>query len=185
MAISRPSLASAPAAGPQYIESLDPVTGDVIARYEATPPEGLPAIFEAARAAQVEWAARPIEYRCAMLQRLRDAMFNDREEIADVISRETGKPRVEATLAEVLLALDTADFLAHRAPRWLRPERVPHHNLAMKAKSAWLEYKPHGIVAIISPWNYPFAIPMTEMIAAVVAGNAVVLKPSELTPGTG
>lgn len=185
MAISRPSLSSAPAAGPQYIESLDPVTGDVIARYEATAPESLPTIFEAARAAQKDWAARPIEFRCAMLRRLRDAMFNDREEIADVISRETGKPRVEAILAEILLALDTADFLAQRAPRWLRPERVPHHNLAMKAKSGWLEYKPYGIVAVVSPWNYPFAIPMTELIAAVVAGNAVVLKPSELTPWTG
>lgn len=120
-----------------------------------------------------------------MLRRLRDAIFERREDIADVVTRETGKPRVEAIFAEILLALDTADFLARQAPRWLRPERVPHHNLALKAKSGWLEFAPQGVVAIISPWNFPFSIPMTEVIPALVAGNAVVLKPSELTPSTG
>jgi len=120
-----------------------------------------------------------------MLRRLRDAIFERREDVVDVVSRETGKPRVEAVLAELLLSLDTANFLARQAPRWLRRERVPHHNIAMKAKAGWLEYSPHGVVAIISPWNYPFAIPMTEIIPALVAGNAVVLKPSELTPATG
>ena len=85
------------------------------------------------------------------MQRLRDVIFDSREEIAGVITRETGKPRVEAIFAEIVLALDTADFLARRAPRWLRPERVPHHNLALKAKSGWLEFEPLGVVAIISP----------------------------------
>ena len=120
-----------------------------------------------------------------MLRRLRDAIYERREDVLDVVTRETGKPRVEAILAELLLALDTADFLARQAPRWLRPERVPHHNLALKAKSGWLEFEPHGVVAIISPWNFPFSIPMTETIPALVAGNAVLLKPSELTPATG
>ena len=120
-----------------------------------------------------------------MLRKLRDAIFERRDDIADIVTRETGKPRAEAILAEVLLALDTANFLARQAPRWLRPERVPHHNIALKAKSGWLEFEPHGVVAIISPWNFPFAIPMTELIPALVAGNSVLLKPSELTPATG
>ena len=120
-----------------------------------------------------------------MLRKLRDAIFERRDDIAEIVTRETGKPRAEAILAEVLLALDTANFLARQAPRWLRPERVPHHNIALKAKSGWLEFEPHGVVAIISPWNFPFAIPMTELIPALVAGNSVLLKPSELTPATG
>ncbi len=168
-----------------FVESINPATDEVIARFEATQASELPAIFERAREAQKEWGARPLRYRCAMVRRLRDVIFESREEIADIVTREAGKPRVEALFAEVLLALDTADFLSRRAPRWLRPERVPHHNLAMKAKSGWLEFEPHGIVAIISPWNYPFAIPMVQIISAIVAGNAVVLKPSELTPWTG
>jgi acyl-CoA reductase-like NAD-dependent aldehyde dehydrogenase len=120
-----------------------------------------------------------------MLRNLREAIYDARKEIVDLICRESGKPRVEAIFAELLLALDLSDFLSRHAPRWLRPERVPHHNPAFKAKSAWLEYAPHGVIAIISPWNYPFAIPISQAIAAVVAGNAVVLKPSELTPATG
>ncbi len=108
-----------------------------------------------------------------------------RDEIAEVITRETGKPRVEAIFAEIALAIDTAGFLARRAPKWLRPERVPHHNPALKAKSGWLEYEPYGVIAIISPWNFPFAIPLAQIVPALVAGNAVLLKASELTPWTG
>ena len=185
MAVTRQSLPSPPAPGASHVDSLDPATGEVVGRFEATSASDIPAIFESARRAQKEWAARPLRERCAMLRRLGDTIFDHREEVADVITRETGKPRVEAIFAEILLALDTADFLARRAPHWLRSERVTHHNIAMKAKSGWLEFQPHGIIAIISPWNYPFSIPMVEMISAVVAGNAVLLKPSELTPWTG
>ena len=88
-------------------------------------------------------------------------------------------------MAEIALAIDTAGFLARRAPRWLRPERVPHHNLALKAKSGWLEYEPYGVIAVISPWNFPFSIPIALIVPALLAGNAVLLKPSELTPWTG
>jgi acyl-CoA reductase-like NAD-dependent aldehyde dehydrogenase len=185
MAVPREKLAERIAPETNHVESIDPATGEAIARFESADPAEMPKIFERARAAQKEWAARPIRARVAMLRRLRDAIFESRDEIADVISRETGKPRVEAVFAEIILALDTADFLARRAPRWLRPERVPHHNIAVKAKSGWLEFEPMGVVAIISPWNYPFAIPMAQVIPALVAGNAVVLKPSELTPWTG
>lgn len=120
-----------------------------------------------------------------MLRDLQSAVYEARDEIVDVISREAGKPRVEAIFSELLLILDLAGFLARRAPQWLRRERISHHNIAFKAKSARLEYEPHGVIAIISPWNFPFAIPMSQVIAAVVAGNTVILKPSELTPATG
>ena len=185
MAVPSQPLTATDSTAAGYIDSNNPATGEVIGRYEATRPNEVPAIFEHARRAQEEWATRTLRERCVMLRRLRDTIFEHREEIADVLTGETGKPRVEAIFAEILLALDTADFLARRAPRWLRAERVPHHNLAMKAKSAWLEFEPQGVVALITPWNYPFAIPMAEMIPAVLAGNAVLLKPSEVTPGTG
>jgi succinate-semialdehyde dehydrogenase/glutarate-semialdehyde dehydrogenase len=185
MAVSPQTLCAQALAGQNFVDSVNPATGDVVARIPATPPSAISAIFEAARNAQKAWAARPLRERCAMLRRLRDAIFERRNDIANIITRETGKPRAEAILAEVLLALDTADFLARQAPRWLRPERVPHHNIALKARSGWLEYEPRGVVAIISPWNFPFAIPMTELIPALVAGNSVLLKPSELTPASG
>jgi acyl-CoA reductase-like NAD-dependent aldehyde dehydrogenase len=185
MAVSPQALRTQSVAGQEFVDSVNPATWEVVARMPATPLGAIPAIFEAARAAQKTWAAQPLTERCAKLRRFRDVIFERRDDIADIVVRETGKPRAEAILAEVLLALDTANFLARQVPRWLRPERVPHHNIALKAKSGWLEFEPHGIVAIISPWNYPFAIPMTELIPALVAGNAVMLKPSELTPAAG
>jgi acyl-CoA reductase-like NAD-dependent aldehyde dehydrogenase len=178
-------LAPAPRLDTQFIESINPATQETNGRFESTQPEQLSAIFASARSAQRQWAVQPIRDRCAMLRRLRDVIYARRNQIADAISRETGKPRVEAIFAEILLTLDTADFLAKRAPAWLHPEKVPHHNIAMKAKYGWLEFGPHGVVAIISPWNYPFSIPVVQVIPALVAGNAVLLKPSELTPWTG
>jgi len=80
------------------------------------------------------------------------------------------------------VVLDAARFLIDNAWGLLRDERVPHGNLVTKLKSGWLVREPHGVIGIISPWNYPFSIPATETLAALVAGNAVVLKPSELTP---
>lgn len=185
MAAPRQTLASPVVHEVDHIDSFDPATGDVIARFDTTHSSDLPGILERSRMAQKRWAAWPIRYRCTMLRRLRDVIFTCRDEVASTISRETGKPRVEAIFAEILLALDTADFLSRKAPRWLLPERVPHHNLALKAKSGWIEFEPMGVIAIISPWNYPFAIPMAQVIAALAAGNAVLLKPSELTPWSG
>ena len=80
-----------------------------------------------------------------------------------------------------MVVLDTARFLIESAYRFLRDEPVPHGNLAMKTKSGRLLREPYGVIGIISPWNYPFSIPATETLAALVAGNAVVLKPSEFT----
>ncbi len=172
-------------AGTRTVDSVNPATNEIVERFEPADPARLAEIFVAARNAQREWSARPLKDRARTIAQLRDAIYESREEVVATIGRETGKPRVEAVFAELLVALDTADFLSRQAPRWLAPERIPHHNIAMKAKRAWVEYHAHGVVAVISPWNYPFSIPMTQVISALVAGNAVVLKPSELTPACG
>jgi succinate-semialdehyde dehydrogenase/glutarate-semialdehyde dehydrogenase len=104
-----------------------------------------------------------------------------KSEICEAITRETGKPITEALTTEVLVVLDSARFLIENAYRLLRDESVPHGNIVTKLKSGRLLHEPYGVVGIISPWNYPFAIPATETLAALVAGNAVVLKPSEFT----
>lgn len=138
-----------------------------------------------AREAQKSWAAKSLRERCGYLRKIRDAIYERRDEVTNAISLETGKPHVEAVFAELMLALDSADFLARQAPEWLRPEPVPHHNIGVKAKSGSLYFQPFGVLAIISPWNYPFSIPMAQILPALVAGNAVLLKPSELTPHVG
>jgi acyl-CoA reductase-like NAD-dependent aldehyde dehydrogenase len=185
MAVSRQPLVAGVDAEHNYVESIDPATGESIARFQVTDPIALPAMVARARTAQTEWSRLAIFDRCKVVRRLRNALFEGREEIIGIITRETGKPRVEAIFAEIILALDTADYSMRHAQRWLRRQHVPHHNITLKAKAGWIEYEPLGVVAILAPWNYPLAIPMAELIPALLAGNAVVLKPSELTPWTG
>ncbi len=167
------------------VDSIDPATGDVIGRFRVTPPSDVPEILARARRAQAAWAEEPLRARCARLRRLRETIYQRRQEIADLVTRESGKPRVEALFADVLVSLDTAHYYATQAAELLRTERVAHHNPAVKAKSGWLHYEPYGVIGLIAPWNYPLAIPLGQAIPAVVAGNAVVLKPSELTPWCG
>lgn len=167
------------------LESLDPATGEVIARLETTPTAQIPGVLARARRAQADWAGVPVRDRCALVRKLRNVIYERREEIASVVTRESGKPRVEALFADVLVSLDTADYYAAHAAELLQSERVPHHNPAVKAKSGWLFYEPYGVIGMITPWNYPIAIPMGQAIPAVAAGNAVVMKTSEMTPWCG
>ena len=120
--------------------------------------------------------------RIAVLREFQRRLHARKSEIAAAITREAGKPVAEALVTEVLVVLDAARFLIDNAWGLLRDEPVPHGNLVTKLKSGRLVREPHGVIGIISPWNYPFSIPATETLAALVAGNAVVLKPSELTP---
>jgi acyl-CoA reductase-like NAD-dependent aldehyde dehydrogenase len=167
------------------IHSINPATDEIFASFDPTPIELLTQILAQARTAQTAWSAIAIRKRCAAIRHLRDNMFARREELATLVSRETGKPLAEAIFADVLTCLDTAHYLADNASEILAPRRVPHHSIAAKFKRGWLEYEPYGIIGIIAPWNYPLAIPLAETIAAVIAGNAVILKPSELTPSCG
>src|SRR5439155_5726372 len=102
--------------------------------------------------------------------------------IAGMITREAGKPKVEALSTEVLVVLDAVNFLLENVAAFLQPEVVPHANPVMKLKRGWLLREPYGVIGIISPWNYPFSIPSVQTLAALATGNAVVLKPSEFTP---
>lgn len=170
-----------------HLESHNPATGEVIARFEITPAAEVAAKIQRARAAQVLWGKQSFVERCASLARLKDILFCRRQEIAEVVTREVGKPRLEALLADVTVAIDTAAHYSDpaRVARLLRPEPVTHGNLALKGKSGAIHYQPFGIIGIISPWNYPIAVPIGQMIPALVAGNAVLLKPSEWSPWCG
>ena len=108
-----------------------------------------------------------------------------RLELADAVVRESGKPRVEALFADVFVALDSAEYWSGNVGSALRTRRVPHHSTAAKAKRGYLAYQPLGVIAIISSWNYPLAIPLSQIIPAIAAGNAVVSKTSDFTPQCG
>lgn len=167
------------------LPSINPATGEVLAHFERTPASQLPGLVSRARAAQVEWAKILIQERCAKLRNLRDVIMASRNELADAVVRESGKPRVEALFADIFVALDSAEYWSKNAASALRNQRVPHHSTAGKAKRGYLVYEPLGVIGIISSWNYPLAIPLSEIIPAVAAGNAVVCKTSDFTPQCG
>ena len=164
------------------IASVNPATGEVLGELDSAGPTEVRAAVARARAAQPEWNAWGIRNRIEVLRRFQQILLAHKADIARRITQEAGKPQVEALLTEVLVVPDAARFLIENAFAILREEKLPHGNLAMKTKSGRILQEPYGVVGIISPWNYPFSIPATEVTAALVAGNAVVLKPSELTP---
>jgi acyl-CoA reductase-like NAD-dependent aldehyde dehydrogenase len=164
------------------IASVNPATGEVLGELDSAGPTEVHAAVSRARATQPDWNARGICNRVELLCRFQQILLTRKTDIARRITQEAGKPQVEALLTEVLVVLDAARFLIDNAYAILRDEKLPHGNLAMKTKSGRILHEPYGVIGIISPWNYPFSIPATEAMSALVAGNAVVLKPSELTP---
>ncbi len=167
------------------LPSINPATGEVLAHVDGTPVSSLPDIVARARTAQREWAKFSMRDRCAKLRKLRERIMASRNELADAVVRESGKPRVEALFADIFVALDSAEYWSRNASRALRMRRVPHHSTAAKAKRGYLAYDPLGVIAIISSWNYPLAIPISQIIPALAAGNAVVCKTSDFTPQCG
>jgi len=173
------------AASPGSIPSIDPATGQILKQFAGTRPTDVPEIVAGVRRAQLEWATLPLAARSKYVLRLADSILASRETLANAVVAESGKPRVEALFADVFVSLDTAEYFAKFGDRLLQPERVPHHSLAAKAKSGSLRYEPLGVVGIISSWNYPLAIPLSQIIPAVLAGNGVVCKTSDFTPHCG
>jgi acyl-CoA reductase-like NAD-dependent aldehyde dehydrogenase len=164
------------------IVSVNPATGEVLREFECGGVWEVESAVARAHAAQVAWADLGLAKRIEILRAFQEKLHASKDEIAAAITREGGKPLAEALTTEVLVVLDAARFLIDHAWNLLRDEKVRHGNLATKLKRGYIAREPHGVIGIISPWNYPFSIPATEALAALVAGNAVVLKPSELSP---
>jgi acyl-CoA reductase-like NAD-dependent aldehyde dehydrogenase len=164
------------------IASVNPATGEVLGELEAAGPTEVKAAVSRARAAQREWNEWGVRNRIRVLRRFQEILLARKTDVAQRITQEAGKPVAEALLTEILIVLDAARFLIDNAFALLRDENLHHGSLVAKTKSGQILHEPFGVMGIISPWNYPFSIPATEVMAALVAGNAVLLKPSELTP---
>jgi succinate-semialdehyde dehydrogenase/glutarate-semialdehyde dehydrogenase len=160
----------------------NPATGEPLADYPATSAEDVAAAVDRARQAQLWWSRLPQIRRSAVLRRLAQLISSSKESLARAITAESGKPLQEALLSDVLVAADAALFCAENAAAVLRTQEIPHSNPALRFKRGQLSWEPLGVIGIISPWNYPLSIPAADAFAALATGNAVVLKPSELTP---
>jgi acyl-CoA reductase-like NAD-dependent aldehyde dehydrogenase len=163
------------------VASVNPATQETLQTFACAGTSEVEDAVARAHAAQVLWNGSGIRRRIAVLHAFQRCLYERKAEVARLITSEAGKPYVEALLTEVSVVLDASRFLIENAATLLREQAVPHGNLAMKTKTGRLVREPYGVIGIVSPWNYPFSIPSTETLAALVAGNAVVLKPSELT----
>src|SRR3989442_6741862 len=165
--------------------SLDPATGEEIGRAPIVMPEDVARAVGRAREAQSEWAILTFRERGRLMMKARKIILRELEEIASLISRETGKPVSEAVAMELTTTLDLMQYFARKTASLLRPHRVSVGQYWSMGRSSYEIYKPLGVVGIISPWNFPWATPLDEVVMALMAGNAIVLQPSELTPLTG
>ncbi|RDI55345.1 aldehyde dehydrogenase family protein [Nocardia mexicana] len=138
-----------------------------------------------ARAAQANWAARDVAERAEILRRAVDVLVARRDEIMDTVQAETGKPRVEAMAVEIVPSCDFLSYWTGRARRDLRPERRKLHGYLRPLKKLYINYQPLGVVGVITPWNGPFVLSLNPVVQALLAGNTVLLKPSEVTPRSG
>jgi len=164
--------------------SLDPSTGEEIGRVPLLDAAGVAAAVARARAAQTAWAKLSYNERARFILRAREIVLEQVDDIANLISRETGKPVTEAIAMEIVPTLDLMHYFAANAKQILKRKRVGLGQYNYMARTSYIVYKPLGVVGIISPWNFPWATPLDEVVMALMAGNAVVVKPSELTPLT-
>lgn len=161
-------------------EVRSPATGDKLADVPITSAEEVRLAVEHARAAQLRWAQKSFDERADLLYRYRDLLIDNQEKIADLVTGETGKPRSEVYGNELFYLYDAIGFWAKNAAKYLKPENIRPHLL--KSKKVVSIYSPIGVVGIIGPWNFPLVLTIGDALPALMAGNAVVIKPSDLTP---
>lgn len=163
------------------IRVVNPRTGASL--YTLTEPDAseFPAIFERGWNAFDAMRRLSVQERVAHVLRVRDYIRINKDAIIDRIVTETGKPRAEALLTEIFPTLDLIDYYEKNAAKILREQNVKTPILLMGKKSK-IYHEPLGTVLVISPWNYPFNLSMTPILTALIAGNAVIFKPSEYTP---
>lgn len=162
--------------------SFDPATGDEVGRVGIDSPASMKAAVERSHKVFHKWKNTSFAERKALVMRAREIILADIDGIAKLISAESGKPFGEAISMEIAPVLDLMQWVARGAEKMLRPKRVGIGLYGLLGRSSKIIYKPFGVVGIIPAWNYPFSIPLGEAAMAVMAGNSVVVKPSELTP---
>lgn len=165
--------------------SFNPATLEEVSRVPNTDLARFPEIMKRARAAQKQWAALSFSARRAHVLKMRDYVVEHAEELAQIVSRENGKSRLDALTTEVIPSALAADWYAKNAEKVLAPRRLPMGSMLFFNKKNELARVPLGVVGIISPWNYPLSIPFGEVAMGLMAGNAILLKVAAATIGVG
>ncbi|MEM7410014.1 MAG: aldehyde dehydrogenase family protein [Myxococcota bacterium] len=166
----------------QRYRITSPVTLEPIGDFEAGTADDVRAAVERARKAQTEWRKLSFDQRAEYLWRLVDQIVARQDDIVDLVRKETGKPRSEAISMEVMAPCMQISHYAKRAKKYLQTQKRPASGMMRFTTKVTLVYQPLGVVGLITPWNGPVALAANPLAQAVMAGNAVVHKPSEVTP---
>ena len=169
----------------EHTTCRNPATGEILGYSPLTPVAELKIIFANAKIAQKSWTRLPIRRRTQYMSSVRDYIAQHAKEIAEIISKENGKTRIDALSADVMPAVMGVDYYLKHAAKFLKEQIVLPGNILHANKLSRICRVPYGIIGIISPWNYPFNIPFAEVVMGLLAGNAVVLKTATQTQMVG
>jgi succinate-semialdehyde dehydrogenase/glutarate-semialdehyde dehydrogenase len=174
-----------PAGARRRLLISSPVTREKIGEIEVQTAADVGAALERARKAQPAWAALRVAERARFVQRALGFFVAKLDRIVEIVMRESGKPATEALMIDVFAACDAMTYWSKHAARILRPERKSLHGMLRFMKKLEIVYRPLGVVGVISPWNGPVILSLNPTVQALLAGNTVLLKPSEVTPFSG
>jgi acyl-CoA reductase-like NAD-dependent aldehyde dehydrogenase len=166
----------------EFLPFVNPATGE---QFGSVPMTTAVAVSNARRemgAAAPMWAAKSVKERVRIVRQLQTLLIDTMDEITAVMNQDNGKSRQDA-LAELFMSVDLINQYCNRAPRWLRRRRISPGLQIFKR--AYIEQHPHGVVGLIGPWNYPLVLIVPPLVSALLAGNTVLVKPSEVTAATG
>ncbi|MFN8418841.1 MAG: aldehyde dehydrogenase family protein [Anaerolineae bacterium] len=164
----------------RLIESFNPATGAKIGEVRVTPLDDMSAIMARARAAQPAWEKRGLAARLQQLRQLKTAYYLNRDRIVETVTQEQGKPPLESLTYEFWPVIDLISYYLRNGKRILAPS--PRYEIKNPLRYQQVEHRAHGVVLVISPWNFPMLLPGSPIVAALLAGNSVIFKPSEFTP---
>src|SRR4051812_40783296 len=162
----------------------NPATGQVIATVPDMGADEVKAIVAKARAAQPGWEALGFDGRARVMRRAQKWLLDNADRVMETIVSETGKTFEDAQLAEISYGASAFGFWAKNAEKYLADEKVRSASPMLLGRKLISRYRPLGVIGVIGPWNYPLTNSFGDCIPALMAGNAVVLKPSEITPLT-
>jgi len=168
-----------------FTQSMNPTTGENIGRYALNTPKDVKEAVEKSRKAQKIWAELPVKERARAVLKIRNYIVDNAEGLSQIIYMDNGKTPTEAMVAEVFGVVAHFDYLAKNAKRLLKDYTLKPANLLLAYKRSTIIRIPYGVIGIISPWNYPFNIPMVEIAMALMAGNGIVLKVASETLAIG
>jgi len=174
-----------PAGARRRLQLASPVTLEPIGEIEVQTAKDVRAAVETARKAQPKWAALSFKERAQYLKRALKTLHERQDEFIDVIESETGKARSDTIMVEIFAASDALHYYAKNTAKLLRPQNKRLHGLLETTNKLRIEYQPLGVVGIITPWNGPLILSISPTLQALMAGNAVLLKPSSVTPRSG